>query len=89
MSILPEAVAPQRVAAGARSIALLNTIGMTVLFGAEVGILAIAFDWSVAGLLHLPPVVYLPLGVIPVAAALVATVWIARNTWNFERDAAN
>ncbi len=86
MSNLPEAVAPQRVADGTRSIALINTIGMTVLFGIEICFLALAFDWSLAGLLHLPPAVSVPLGVIPMAAAIVATVWIARKTWQFERD---
>ncbi len=60
---------------------------MTVLFGVEAGFLAGSLDWSLAGLLHMPPAVYLSFGAIPGAAAVVATVWIARKTWRFEHDA--
>ncbi len=64
--------------------ALLNTIGMTVLFGTEIGFVAVALDWAIAGLLHLGTAVTMAIGTVPAAAALVATAWIARRTWLYE-----
>ncbi|MCT8970413.1 hypothetical protein [Microbaculum marinisediminis] len=84
MSTPLEPAGPSRPAATVLAIAILNTIGMTILFGSEIGFVALALDWSAAGLLHLPPEIYLPLGVIPMACALVATAWIAKRTWAYE-----
>ena len=84
MSTPLEPVASPRPASAILAIAILNTIGMTILFGSEIGFVALALDWSAAGLLHLPPEIYLPLGAIPMTCALIATVWIAKRTWAYE-----
>jgi hypothetical protein len=82
-----EPVAPHRMVAAGFAVALLNTMAMTVLFGSQTGFVAFALDWSIAGLFHLPPAVYLPLGAVPVALALVATAAVAKRAWTFERQA--
>jgi|GEM_PF-2866880 len=84
MSLVLESAAPRRFASGSLAFALLSTLGATVLVGSEAGFVALAFDWSVSGLLHLPPIIHLPLAAVSCALATAATGWFAVNAWRYE-----
>lgn len=91
MSTSPETVAePQSAPAAtgaAIATAVLNTIGMTLLFGSEIGFMAVSLDLSIAGLLHAGPAVYLPLGAVLAGLAGWATALAAMRAWRYERGA--
>ncbi|MEJ8571807.1 hypothetical protein [Microbaculum marinum] len=80
--------APSQPVASALLPAIVSTVGMTVLVGSEALFAAVALDWAGGGLLHLPASLHLALGAVPVAAAMYATYWVARRTWQYERSEA-
>lgn len=64
---------------------LVNAFAVTILVGGEALLLAVALDWSLAGLLYLQPAIYLPLGGVLVGLAVWASVIVFRNTLAVER----
>lgn len=67
------------------ALAISNTVAATVLVGSEIFVVAASIEWSLTGLLHLGPALYLPLGAVLFAASAAGTAWFARHAWAAER----